>query len=348
VIVVNLIEKIVKMNACKCCRFVGLNTNINNCSCALKPLDPVHECAIDTHFKTQLNLRDPQDEECFLSVAIFNVGMNSTEANPAKPVNQFRAARDLCARAKKGKRIPFCKLMIIKSSLACWATYPDFIILSEAASNLKTAFEVFLPMYDCVYEKVTDSGNDNIFLCWRRDAWMVCPNKPKECYPLKKDGFIPRCRAVTLQRIYTNASVQNVTLVGVHLAVKKKKNDTEPLNDDKKKQIVVELRSLINTIKNHGVVIIGGDFNVKIHESCFPVTDKILLPSDLSTAADGCIDNIVVTKRNKCQDNMEVTVTRRHVINVLDHPILDHNPVLGVFNIKNGICTRPDSAHINE
>jgi hypothetical protein len=97
------------------------------------------------------------------------------------------------------------------------------------------------------------------------------------------------------------------------------------------------------TFNNHGVVIIGGDFNFNVHEyPCFSSSDEILVPSQIATAKRGCIDNIVVAKL-ECQYAMTVTVTRRDVINILDHPILDHNPALGVFRVKDAMCF--NSAH---
>jgi hypothetical protein len=72
-----------------------------------------------------------------------------------------------------------------------------------------------------------------------------------------------------------------------------------------KQEHIKHLRELISDIPNHGVVIIGGDFNLNIHNyPCFLSTDTICIPSHTPTAARGCIDNIVVAKL-KCQEQMK-------------------------------------------
>jgi hypothetical protein len=314
-------------SSCECCRADVDPDTTDNCSCTLRPWATlVHECRLIQLFNEKLNFHvQPPNEECFLSVAILNVGIKRDDTNIRDEYNEFRKATDMCGRPPKNGRIPFCKAMAIKCSLDQWKTYPDFVILSEAPNNLNEKLREFLPMYDFFYDQF--ANEDCIFLCWKGEAWKPLSETIER---IEVPGFKPKCRAVRLQRSYKNASMQtDVTVIGVHLPSKETK--------DKKRKNTTCLRDLIK-MPNHGVVIIGGDFNLDIHE-CFPSTDEILVPSSLPTAKSACIDNIVVAKL-ECQSKMKVTVVRRDVISVRDDQvILDHNPVLGVFHIENATCT---------
>lgn len=305
----------------------------NNCSFASVVRTPVYACRIVQHFNDKLNLCDKTSCSS-VSVATFNIGISSSSRTLiAGKDNEFGKAKEMCGKAKRNGRVPYCRVMTIRCVLELWATYPDFIILSEAPNNIREDMNKFLPMYDFVHHK-----EDEICLCWKNDTWK---SPSKTCDSIEVST---RCRTVALQRIDQKHSVRNVTLIGVHMRRKKDARDQPALKFKEKQKILIRMRRLISDIPNHGVVIIGGDFNLNIHKyPCFPSTDKILIPSYLPTAASGCIDNIVVAKL-ECQHEMTVTVTRRDVINILDHPILDHNPVLGVFCIKSIACSNPAHA----
>jgi hypothetical protein len=67
---------------------------------------------------------------------------------------------------------------------------------------------------------------------------------------------------------------------------KKDARDQPALKFKEKQKILIRMRRLISDIPNHGVVIIGGDFNLNIHKyPCFPSTDEILIPSYITNSS---------------------------------------------------------------